>query len=274
MTIHRSQPTSAAAVMPGDFVRLLSPRGASYPFGPQIAAAAALISSGMFGTIARQGDQTVLVPDQRIPDTIRELGPLTLSEGATIERVSVDHEHEKAIMAFQYLRQISDVVRERATQPDGTVQRGFMAALMGPAAGADLRRIADELTAAGIQVVEKKVVRTVESTTVFLTADPQAVREGRQAADTMTFATPAQDATSETFEVFDASRTRELLLSAQPVREVAEQPGEIAPVLPAAHTNIMRTLGLEGLTGLTADDIGLGHDFPPEEDEPEGPGMR
>lgn len=258
MTIHRSQPTPATACMPGDFVRLVSAHGASYPQAAQLGPAVVLIAAGMFGKIANQNGTLVLVPDERIPALLREIGPMALSESVRIERVSVDHEHEKAIMGLQYLRQIADVARQRATAADGTVQRGVMQALLGDAAGADLRRIADELTAAGIQVVEKKVVRTQETNTIYLTTDPQAVREGRMTPETMQFASEPKEGNSETIEVFDASRTRELLLSTQPIREVAAQPGEVAPVappVPPAHANIMSLLGMDGL--LTPQDVGL-----------------
>ena len=277
MTIHRSQPTSAAASMPGDFIVLVGSTGAHYALA-QLAPAVHMFGPGMFGKIARQGDNTVLVPDDRLPDLVRSLGPVILTNAASIERVSVDREHEKAILGLQYLRRLSDAARERARDHDGVVQGQLLAQLMGEGANSDLRRIADELTNAGIQVVEKKLVRTVETTTIFLTADPEAVREGRPVADTMTFATAPKESTAETFEIFDAFRTRELLLSTQPVREVADQPVQVAaPALQPAHTNIMSLLNLNGLLPggtLTADDIGLGHDFPPDEEEPEGPGMR
>lgn len=279
MTIHRSQPTSAAASMPGDFVVLASATGARYALA-QLAPAVHMFGPGLFGKIARQGDDIVLVPDDRLPDLVRSLGPVILSNVALIERVSVDREHEKAILGLQYLRRLSDAARERARGQDGVVQGQLLAQLMGEGANSDLRRIADELTAAGIQVVEKKQVTTVETTTIFLTADPEAVREGRQVADTMKFATAPKESKAETVEIFDAFRTRELLLSTQPVQEVADLPQAVQPAAPAlqpAETNIMNLLGLHGLLPggtLTADDIGLGEDFPPDEDHPEGPGMR
>jgi hypothetical protein len=278
MTIHRSHPTSAVASMPGDFVRLVASHGVSFPRAAQLGPAVAMLAEGMFGKIANQDGATVLVLDERIPALFRELGPMKLSESATIERISVDHEHEKAIMGLQYLRHISDVARQRAAGPDGQVQRGLMQALLGEAAGSDLRRIADELTAAGVQVVEKKVVRTVETNTVFLTTDPEAVREGRTSRDTMQFASSPAESTNETVEVFDASRTRELLLSTQPVREVAPAPGEITPAVPSAHTNILNLLGIQGM--LTTDDVRLDPDFlvgdNDQDPDPEGdaPGMR
>jgi len=259
MTIHRSQPTSASACMSGDFVRLVSARGASYPQAAQLGPAIVMLADGMFGKISNQNGVNYLVPDERIPALFRELGPMKLSESVTIERISVDHEHEKAIMGLQYLRQISDVARQRATNADGQVQRGVMQALLGEAAGSDLRRIADELTAAGVQVVEKKTVRTFETNTVFLTTDPEAVREGRVSQDTMQFAAQPTEATRETVEVFDASHTRELLLSTQPVREVAAQPSEITPVVPPAHANILSLLGIEGM--LSAEDVRLDPGF-------------
>jgi hypothetical protein len=127
-----------------------------------------------------------------------------------------------------------------------------------------------------VHVVEKKLVRTFETTTVFLTSDPDGVREGRISQDTMQFASTPKEAKTETVEIFDASRTRELLLATEPVREVASQPGEIMPAVPPAHTNIMNLLGLQGM--LSADDIGLGTDFLVGDDDPEpegeGPGMR
>lgn len=280
MTIHRSQPVSASHSMPGDFVRLVSARGASYPQAAALGPAIVLLADGMFGKIDRQDGRTVLVPDARIPALFREIGPMTLSESVVIERVSVDHEHEKAIMGLQFLRQVSDVARQRATGPDGTVQRGVMQAMLGDAAGSDLRRIADELQAAGIQVVEKKVVRTTEENVVFLTRDPEAVRSGRIPQDTMQFESEPKASNSVTFEVYDALRTRELLLATHPVREVQPQMGEpvaAAEPIPAAHANIMNLLGIEGM--LTPQDVGLdpgitddlGGD--PDEDQ-EQPGMR
>lgn len=279
MTIHRSQPVSASHSMPGDFVRLVSARGASYPQAAALGPAIVLLADGMFGKIDRQDGRTVLVPDARIPALFREVGPMTLSESVVIERVSVDHEHEKAIMGLQYLRQVSDVARQRATGPDGTVQRGVMQAMLGEAAGSDLRRIADELQAAGIQVVEKKVVRTTEENVVFLTRDPEAVRAGRIPQDTMQFESEPKASTSETIEVFDASRTRELLLATQPVREVQPQMGEPVPAaepIPAAHANIMNLLGIEGM--LTPQDVGLDPGITDELENPDEdqdrPGMR
>ena len=276
MTIHRSQPTSAAACMPGDFVRLVSARGACFPQAAQLSAAVVMLADGMFGKIANQNGAIVLQLDERIPALFRELGPMQLSESVTIERISVDQEHEKAIMGLQYLRHVSDVARQRAANADGQVQRGVMQALLGEAAGSDLRRIADELTAAGVHVVEKKTVRTFETNTVFLTTDPNAVREGRLSQDTMQFASLPAESTNDTIEVFDASRTRELLLSTQPVREVAPAPGDITPAVPPAHTNILNLLGLQGLT---ADDVALNPDFlvgddnDPEPDD-DAPSMR
>lgn len=279
MTIHRSQPVSASLSMPGDFVRLVSARGASYPQAAALGPAIVLLADGMFVKIDRQDGRTVLVPDARIPALFREVGPMTLSESVVIERVSVDHEHEKAIMGLQYLRQVSDVARQRATGPDGTVQRGVMQAMLGEAAGSDLRRIADELQAAGIQVVEKKVVRTAEENVVFLTRDPEAVRAGRIPQDTMQFESEPKASTSETIEVFDASRTRELLLATQPVREVQPQMGEPVPAaepIPAAHANIMNLLGIEGM--LTPQDVGLDPGITDELENPDEdqdrPGMR
>lgn len=276
MTIHRSQPTSAAACMPGDFVRVVSARGASYPGAAAFGPAIVMLADGMFGKIANQNGAVMLVPDERIPALFREMGPMKLSESVTIERISVDHEHEKAIMGLQYLRQISDVARQRAANADGQVQRGVMQALLGEAAGSDLRRIADELTAAGVQVVEKKVVRTFETNTVFLTTDPEAVREGRLSQDTMQFASSPAESTNETIEVFDASRTRELLLSTQPVREVAPAPGEITPAVPPAHANILNLLGLQGT--LSAQDVALDAGMldgdPDPDSEDDAPGMR
>lgn len=259
MTIHRSQPTSASACMPGDFVRIVSARGASYPQAAQLGPAIVMLADGMFGKIANQNGTVMLVPDERIPALFREIGAMKLSESVMIERISVDHEHEKAIMGLQYLRQISDIARQRATSADGQVQRGVMQALLGEAAGSDLRRIADELTAAGVHVIEKKTVRTFETNTVFLTTDPEAVREGRVSQDTMQFASSPAESTNETFEVFDASRTRELLLSTQPVREVAPESGTITPAVPTAHTNILNLLGVPGM--LTAADVALDPDF-------------
>lgn len=278
MTIHRSQPTSAAACMQGDFVRLVSARGASYPQAAQLGPAIVLLADGMFGKIATHNGAVVLIPDERIPALFRELGAMKLSESVMIERISVDHEHEKAIMGLQYLRQISDFARQRATNADGQVQRGIMQALLGEAAGSDLRRIADELTAAGVHVVEKKTVRTFETNTVFLTTDPEAVREGRVSQDTMQFASLPAESNSETIEVFDASRTRELLLSTQPVREVASTLGETTAAVPAAHANIMNLLGIPGM--LSAEDVALDPDFlvggeeRDPDSEPGAPGMR
>lgn len=279
MTIHRSQPTSAAACMPGDFVRVVSARGATFPQVAQLSAAIVLLADGMFGRIANQNGAIVLQLDERIPAMLRQIGPMKLSEAVTIERISVDHEHEKAIMGLQYLRHISDVARQRATDEDGQVQRGVMEALLGEAAVSDLRRIADELTAAGVHVVEKKLVRTFETNTIFLTTDPDAVREGRVSQDTMQFTSPSVESTNETVEVFDASRTRELLLSTKPVREVAQAPGEIAPAVPPAHANILNLLGIQGM--LTTDDVALDPDFlvggdndPDPDPEGDVPGMR
>lgn len=276
MTIHRSQASSASTCMPGDFVRVVSAQGGSYPQAAALGPAIVQIANGMFGKIASQNGALVLVPDERIPASLRQIGPMTLSEHVRIERISVDQEHEKAIMGLQYLRQLADIARAKAVGADGTVQRGVMEALLGDSAGADLRRIADELSAAGVHVVEKKMVRTFETTTVFLTSDPEGVREGRISQDTMQFASTPKEAKTETVEIFDASRTRELLLATEPVREVAAQPGEITPVVPQAHTNIMNLLGLPGT--LSADDIGLGTDFlvgdDDQEPEGEGPGMR
>ncbi|MGX9221793.1 hypothetical protein ACWV27_25850 (plasmid) [Massilia varians] len=279
MTIHRSQPVSASHSMPGDFVRLVSARGASYPQAAALGPAIVLLADGMFGKIDRQDGRTVLVPDARIPALLREIGPMTLSESVVIERVSVEHEHEKAIMGLQYLRQVSDVARQRATGADGTVQRGVMQAMLGDAAGSDLRRIADELQAAGIQVVEKKVVRTIEDNVVFLTRDPEAVRAGRIPQDTMQFESEPKVSNSVTIEVYDASRTRELLLATQPIREVQPQTGEQVPAaepIPAAHANIMNLLGIDGM--LTPQDVGLDPGITdelgdPDEDQDQ-PGMR
>lgn len=269
MTIHRSQPTSAAAAMPGDFVRIINPHGASYPqvgLGPAVVK----IAAGIFGKIDRQGGAVVLVPDERVPALIREIGPMTLSESVTMERISVDQEHEKAIMGLQYLRQIADIARQRAAGPDGTVNRGVLQALLGEAANSDLRKIVDELSVAGVQVVEQKITRTYETSTVFLTTDPQAVRDGRPALDAMKFTSPTKDSTNETFDVFDASRTRELLLSVQPMREVNAQPGEPTLVQPTASTNLINLLGLGGT--LSADDVGLGTDFGQDDEESDGDG--
>jgi hypothetical protein len=262
--------------MPGDFVRLVSARGASYPHAPAFGPAVLVLADGMFGTIDRQDGRTVLVPDARIPALLREMGAITLSDSVVIERVSVEHEHEKAIMSLQYLRHLSDVARQRATGPDGNVQRGMMQAMLGDAAGSHLRTIADELSAAGFHVVEKKVVRTTEENVVFLTADPEGVRAGRIPQDTMQFQLQPKNSNAETFEVYDVSRTRELLLATEPVHEVQPQMGEPAPAVPPAHASILNLLGMEGM--LTPQDVGLDPGITDELDDPdEGqdqPGMR
>lgn len=276
MTIHRSHPTSAAATMQGDFVRITTTHGVSVPSAPALSAGVAMISRGMIGTIAQEAGEHYLVPDARSPELIRQLGKLLLSPASQVERISVDHEHEKAILSIQYLMQIADVARQRAASAggDAEVARGTMAALLGSAVTTDLDRVVTELAAAGIQVVEKIAVEKTKTRTLILTGDPEAVRNGEIPAEAMTFAAPSATSSDVTFDVHDASRTREILLAPQAMREVAATPqAMVAPEVPATAAAFLNGIGMGGtIVGfngntLTADDVGLGEDV---DDEPDG----
>lgn len=255
MTIHRSQATEAKACMNGDFVRVVSPYGASYPASGVLGPAVTQIASGIFGKIVVENGEHFLVPDERTPGLMRALGNLRLGQGVTVERISVEHEYEKAILGLQYLQKISDVARARATEENGQVKREVLQALLGPAATTDLQRIVDELEAAGMSFVEKVSTKTIQKRTMVLTANPEAVRNGTTPIDAMTFDSPATETTTNNIEVYDPSRTRELLLSTQPVREVAPQPGEAAQP-DGPELGLMRLLGLDG--ALSAEDVELG----------------
>lgn len=254
--------------MAGDFARLTSAYGASYP-GTAIGPAAAMIASGLFGKIVYEGHNVFLMPDERAPQIFRQLGKMHLGDDVSVERLSFDSEHEKAILGLQFLQKIAEVARARATDANGTVNTGVLAALMGEAATTDLRRIVDELAAAGMSVVEKVTTKTFTTRVVVLTTNPEAAREGELVADAITFESPTAETGGTVVEVFDASRTRELLLSPQSMREVAPLvEGEPAPIQNTAELNLMRLLNLDGT--LTMDDVGL--DLP-DDDEP-GDGAR
>jgi len=270
MAIQRSAATLASSCMPGDLVRIVDARGASYPSAAQLGPAVVALAGGMFGRVVLEHGETFLRPDARVPEIMRAMGDMKFGAGSTVERLSIDHSHELALIGLEYLQKIADVARKRATDGNGNVNPGLLKAMLGEAAGSDLRKIVDELTEAGIAVVEKVATTTTVKRTVILTSDPESVRQGLVHQGAMTFSSPEVTQAVDAVNVFDASRTREILLSTQPMTAVTGSESANPAVTPPATMNIMNLLGLDG--ALSMEDVGLDIDM--DEEDPDAPAPR
>jgi hypothetical protein len=268
MAIQRTAPTSASNCMAGDLVRIVDARGSSYPQAAQLGPAIVSIAGGMFGRVRLENGEAYLCPDERVPEIMRAIGNMKLGAHAMVERISVDHPHELALVGLEYLQKIADVARARATDGQGQVNASVLKALLGEAAGSDLRKIVDELANAGIAVVEKVSTKTTINRTVVLTTDPEGVRNGTVRQGALTFISPEETVSGNEVTVYDPVRTREILLSTQ---SMAASSGSDTAANPApATTNIMQLLGLEGT--LSMEDISLDPGL--DDDEPDAPAPR
>lgn len=270
MAIQRSTPTPASSCMAGDLVRIVDARGSSYPAAGQLGPAVVQIANGMFGRVETENGENYLRPDERVPEIMRALGNMKLGHGASVERLSVDSPHELALVGLEYLQKIADVARARATDASGQVNASVLKAFLGEAAGTDLRKIVDELAAAGIAVVEKVSKTTVFNRTVVLTADPEGVRNGTVQHGALSFVSPELKESDETVQIYDASRTREILLATHSMASVGGNGDVPATPAPAAETNILRLLGID--SALSADDVTLDPDM--DDEEPDAPAPR
>lgn len=270
MAIQRSTPTQASSCMAGDLVRVVDARGSSYPAAVQLGPAVVMIANGMFGRVAIENGEAYLRPDERVPEIMRALGDMRLGPSASVERLSVDRPHELALLGLEYLQKIADVARVRSTDATGQVNASVLKAFLGEAAGSDLRKIVDELAAAGIAVVEKVSKTTTYNRTVVLTSDPEGVRDGVVQHGALSFVSPEVKESDESIQVYDASRTREILLATHSMEAVGGNGDVPANPAPVAETNILRLLGIEGV--LSAEDVTLDPDL--GDDEPDTPAPR
>lgn len=241
MTITRSNSTSATMAMPGDFVRIQRPSGASFPDAPALSRAATMLGEGLCGTISIDKDEHYLTPDERAPELLRNLGKMRLSEYTEIQRVTVDHEHEKAILALEHIQVISKVARGQALSPDGGINRGAMMALLGPAATTDLAPIVAELEAAGYKLVEMTDTSSTVHRAIVITSDVDAARDG-DITDAEQFDCGTRESRSRTVDEFGMARAKELLLgqhalSAVDPATIVMQAPEVAPATDVAADN-------------------------------------
>lgn len=259
MTISRSNPTSVSTCMEGDYVVIIGSSGLSYPMNPQFTGAAAHFGNKLMGKIKIQPDGTYVEPDPRAPALVRSLGPIKLQQHVQVQRTTVTQEHEKAILALQYLHQLSDVCRDKARDANGNFDLRAMKMLLGTAITDDLKVIADELTVAGVSIVEKVTTETITHRTVILTSDPAGVSEGAIHRDALTFASEPIKHVATSVAVHDVMRTSELLTAEHPAAQVTTQ-GDAAtaavPGLQEPEFNLLRMLGVQG--DLSAADIGVG----------------
>jgi hypothetical protein len=167
----------------------------------------------------------------------------------------LDNPDEAAVLGLQYLRDLSDVLRARAAGHDH-IRPLLMAGL-----SAHAKVIEDKLVTSGIAVVEVTSTRKVVSKKVYLTTDPEQVREGAIPIDAIAFDIAPVDETTKGIDVFNADRAKELLFSTQRVTDdnaPRDGTGGAAPVM-ATLSPFMR--GLLNLNtqevGLTGIDLGL-----------------
>jgi hypothetical protein len=175
MTLHRSQPQTIGAFVPGDMVRIVSP-GASSDGSTQ-AGLIRMISTGAFGKIVSDGNSNLAVElHELMPAEIRAFGKIGTVASTMVERLHVDNDGDIALIAFEYLHGMAAKLRGAV----GDIGRRdvMMAALK-----ADADRILAVLQANGYAVVEQ-VSRELKTTKkLVITQQPEearlALREGR-----------------------------------------------------------------------------------------------
>jgi hypothetical protein len=208
MTITRAPAAPAHHAMPGDLVRIALAAGAMINGLP---AAAGVFATGAFGKIGpmREDGSRVLEMHELMPAEIAACQTISLTHGTMVERISVDNENEVAILALQYMRDLKDFIRERMSSASSDVLRNVLIANL----KADADRVAIKLAASGISVVEKITTKTVVTKSVYLTSNPQAMKDGATPSDVVSFEFEADSKVDANVTVHDASRAQEVLFS-------------------------------------------------------------
>lgn len=268
MTIQRYQATSPANCIPGDLVRIAVAGGANIlglPHTPR------MLAEGAFGRVIRQDDGRLAVRmHEAMPEDIRRLQNISLTDDTMVERVMCDNENELSVLALQYLRNLSDFVRDRASGGQEGVK-----ALLRASIGREAEALAQNLAQSGLAVVEQATVKVVTTKRVYITSAPDELRNGNIPSNAIAFDVPPEESVSQTIEVHDATRVSEILLSPNRVRDAQVTPGTAVAQAQPELTPFMRTLlGLEG--PLSADDIGLqipGSDDDDDDDDYQRPAL-
>lgn len=273
MTITKSAAVAANNVLQGDFVRVASNVGAQITHLAGMGSIANTLAKGAFGRITAvnpDGSRT-LTMHNLMPAEIASLQTITLSPGAQIERISLDNDNEAAVLGLQYMRDIKEILRTRINSAPG------LGPLLVAAMKNDADRIAAALTQSGLHIVEEiKTVSTVHKR-IFLTANPEAMREGAIPIDAVAFDFDPVDTNETKVEVYDASRATEILFTPERVSDGQTRPqtAQAAQQMPQLSPFMAGLLGMNNNAAAQAtesdlnlgDLIGGGNDAEDDNDE-------
>lgn len=249
MTLRKSNPVSVTGLMPGDLVRIAVANGAC------IAALGGVSSHLTKGAFGRMGADGNIVMHEMMPTEFVALREIKVTPQTQVERISMDSENEAGILALQYLQTLSEFVKSRAAGQEHI--RPLLVAML----KTETERVSQKLAESGMSVVEVLSTESVVKKKVYITNDPDSIRDGAIPIDAVAFDIAPENKHETTVEVYDAQRAQEVIFNDRRVSEGAPRAADPAPAIAANLSPLMRSLvGIEGLEGgtLTGNDLGLG----------------
>ena len=100
MTLRKSSPMAASTAMTGDYVRITSPMGATFPM---LGHRGDHLVNGAFGQVILRDEGRFLKLSEFMPAEIGALQEIQLKAATVVERLIVDDPKELALAGFDYL---------------------------------------------------------------------------------------------------------------------------------------------------------------------------
>jgi len=232
MTLRISTPLNARSVMPGDVVRITSPEGARIPL---LGASGENLIKFAFGKVEAHSDGSrVIKMHEFMPEEIRALQEIKMTDHTLVERLNADQENDLALAGFAYLQRVSKQLLQRLASTPG--QRQVMVAALEK----DGRRILGAMSAAGYAVFEQSTAETVTQKKLYISQDAAGVKSalerGENPSDTHIFDMGEQTTARDTHAVNNVEAALDLLFS-------KSQAGQPQPQNPTASLSpFMRNL--------------------------------
>lgn len=235
--LRKSQPAPVSSVMPGDFIRIAVSNGSQLNM---LGAISSPVTTGAFGRAAMENGKLVLQMHELMPNDIRAMQTINLSPSAMVERVSFDNDNELAILGVQYLREMGEIVRSRASSGSADQMKAMLTAVLQSSA----RPLMDKLAQSGLSVVEKSVTRSEVVKKVYITSNPEALTNGEVPEDVVAFDIAPQSVENMETNVFPADRISEVLYAPVRVINGAATPATAAPAGPELNPFMRGLLGM------------------------------
>lgn len=254
MTLRKSSPMAASTAMTGDYVRITSPMGATFPM---LGHRGDHLVNGAFGQVILRDEGRFLKLSEFMPAEIGALQEIQLKAATVVERLIVDDPKELALAGFDYLHKASALLKESLHE---TGQRQVLvAALQG-----DAQRIIETLRGIGYSVLEHVKTETVKRTSLYIAQDvdrlQQGLEDGEYPEGATVYAMKTESSSQEAKMVSQVDAISELLFA----RSTPSQPIMRTPV--PELSPFMRQMVGEPNQGISGADLG--------EDDDEGDAPR